>query len=60
MAKGRVNENRVISDAVNVLKREVGNVAVGLLGGVDWKEGNIIIIVSIYIMLCVFKTLHKH
>lgn len=60
MAKGRVNENRVISDAMNVLKQEVGNVSVGLRGGVDWKEWNIIIIVSIYLTLHVFETLHKH
>lgn len=33
MAEGRVNENRVIPDAMDVLKWEVGNVAVGLLGG---------------------------
>lgn len=59
MTKGRVNENRVISDAVNVLKWEVGNVC-GSVGGVDWKEGNIIIIVSIYVTVHIFKTLHKH
>lgn len=57
MAKGRVNENRVISDAMDVLKREVGNVSVG---AVDWKEGNIIIIVNIYIALHVFEILRKH
>lgn len=32
MAKGSINENRAISDAMNVLKREVGNVSVGLRG----------------------------
>lgn len=46
MAKGRVNENRVFSGAMGMLKREVGNVCWSVRG-VDWKEGNIIIIAFI-------------
>lgn len=36
-----------------------GECVCGSAGVVDWKEGNIIIIVSIYITLHVFKTQHK-
>lgn len=41
MAKGRVNENRVVSDATNVLKREVGNVSVGLWGELTGRRGTL-------------------
>lgn len=41
MAKGRVNENRVISGAVDVLKREVGNASVGLWGELIGRRGTL-------------------
>jgi len=41
MAKGRVDENRVISDAMNVLKWEVGNASVSLRGELTGRRGTL-------------------